>query len=157
MAGASGQCSETGSAESGTSGSNPLSSSGESAANRRRSGQRRLSAAPMVLDGAYRNRLRDFDTGPRKGEHCRQSEGTAAPSSRLPDIKDGQMAACLICHSDAHFRSGGSVKTYECPRCGQYELPGSGGWDTVEIPNQQVPISAWIRQQNRWGLSLSSP
>jgi hypothetical protein len=58
------------------------------------------------------------------------------------------MAACLICHSDAHFRSAGSVKTYECPRCGQYELPGLGSWDTVEIPNQQVPISAWIRQQN---------
>jgi len=61
------------------------------------------------------------------------------------------MAACLICHSDAHFRSVGSVKTYECPKCGQYELPGSGSWDTVEIPNQQVPISAWIRQQNAMG------
>jgi hypothetical protein len=58
------------------------------------------------------------------------------------------MAACLICRSEAHFRSDGSIKTYECPRCGQYELPGSGGWDDVEIPNQQVPISAWIRQQN---------
>ena len=61
------------------------------------------------------------------------------------------MAACLICRADAHFRSSGSVKTYECPRCGQYELPGSGSWDNVEIPNQQIPISAWIRQQNAMG------
>jgi hypothetical protein len=61
------------------------------------------------------------------------------------------MAACLICRSEASFSSGDSVKTYECPRCGQYQLPGSGGWDMVEIPNQQVPISAWIRQQNAMG------
>ncbi len=61
------------------------------------------------------------------------------------------MAACLICRSEAHFRSLPSVKTYECPRCGQYELPGAGGWDNVEIPNQQVPISAWIRHQNAMG------
>jgi hypothetical protein len=61
------------------------------------------------------------------------------------------MAACLICRSEAHFSSDGSVKTYECPRCGRYELPRSGGWDDVEIPNQQVPISAWIRHQNAMG------
>jgi hypothetical protein len=62
------------------------------------------------------------------------------------------MAACLICRSNAQFRSADSAKTYECPRCGQYELPGSGSWDNVEIPNQQVPISAWIRQQNAMGV-----
>jgi hypothetical protein len=62
------------------------------------------------------------------------------------------MAECLICRSNARFRSGDSVKTYECPRCGQYELPGSGSWDNVEIPNQQIPISAWIRQQNAMGV-----
>jgi hypothetical protein len=61
------------------------------------------------------------------------------------------MAACLICCSEAHFRSAGSVNTYECSRCGQYERPGSSDWDKVEIPNQQVPISAWIRQQNAMG------
>ena len=57
------------------------------------------------------------------------------------------MAACLICRSDVHFKGAGSVKRYECPRCGEYEIPGSGGWDILE-GNQYVPISAWIRQQN---------
>jgi hypothetical protein len=61
------------------------------------------------------------------------------------------MAACLICRANADFKSSVSLKTYECPRCGQYELPGSGGWDVVGVPNQQVPISAWIRQQNAMG------
>jgi hypothetical protein len=75
---------------------------------------------------------------------------TAGLASRLLRTKDGDMAACLICSSEADFRSDGSVKT--CPRCGQYELPGSGGWDIVETPNQQVPISAWIRQQNGNGI-----
>ena len=59
------------------------------------------------------------------------------------------MAECLICGANAHVRSRGS---YECPRCGQYELPGSGDWDLVKIPNQQVRISAWIRQQNTMGV-----
>lgn len=62
------------------------------------------------------------------------------------------MPACLICQSDARFQSGGSVKTYDCPRCGKYELPGSGQWDVVEVPNQQVPISGWIRNQNAMGI-----
>src|ERR1700756_2738227 len=63
------------------------------------------------------------------------------------------MTACLICRSDVHFKSTDSGKTYECPKCGEYKLPGSGDWDAVEVPNQQVPISAWIRQQNAMGIS----
>jgi hypothetical protein len=63
-----------------------------------------------------------------------------------------KMSACLICQSDAQFQSGGSVYTYDCPRCGKYERPGSGSWDIVQKPRQQVPISSWIRHQNTMGI-----
>ncbi len=58
---------------------------------------------------------------------------------------------CLICHSCARWQAEGGYITYDCPKCGKYELPIPSDWDMVR-PDQQVRISGWIREQNAMGI-----
>ena len=65
------------------------------------------------------------------------------------------MADCAICRTAAGIR--GSRRIFSCPRCGNYELAPGVGWvdeipDLKEIPDHQVRLSGWVRDQNAVGV-----
>ena len=66
-------------------------------------------------------------------------------------VASSSATECLICHLSAKWQAEAGRNSYDCPKCGEYELPIPSDWDLVRH-DQQVQISGWIRKQNAMGI-----
>jgi nucleoside 2-deoxyribosyltransferase len=67
------------------------------------------------------------------------------------------MDKCRFCDSDVSFKykNDGEITVVTCPRCGKYEIIGTGLSMLTATTFNRVIVSGWIREQNAAGITPS--
>src|SRR5438552_6086965 len=60
---------------------------------------------------------------------------------------------CPICSSPATSGTDWAIKSFRCPRCGDYDYDSTIGWSEVKTPEHMTRLSGWVRDQNAVGVT----
>jgi hypothetical protein len=65
---------------------------------------------------------------------------------------NSETVPCPICNSPAQPGTDWAIKSFSCPRCGNYEYDATIGWLDIKTPEHMVRLSGWVRDQNAAGV-----